>query len=59
MHSRLRFENPPALPHEVVVETKERALRDRSAEGEAAGVLIETALSAITQFPTPRGFSVT
>ncbi|WP_329525219.1 hypothetical protein [Streptomyces sp. NBC_01462] len=45
MHSRLRFENPPALTHEAVVETKERALRDRSAEGEPAGVLIETALS--------------
>lgn len=35
MHSHLRFENPPALPHEVVVETLERALRNRSHEGEA------------------------
>ncbi|MFJ9542467.1 hypothetical protein ACIRPX_35140 [Streptomyces sp. NPDC101225] len=45
MHSHLSFENPPALPHEVVVETLERALRDRLAEGEAAGVLVGTALS--------------
>ncbi|MFF3488401.1 hypothetical protein ACFYXC_34770 [Streptomyces sp. NPDC002701] len=45
MHSRLRFENPSALPHEVVVETLERALRDRSAEGEAAEVLVGTTLN--------------
>ncbi|MFJ3640499.1 hypothetical protein ACIPRD_12160 [Streptomyces sp. NPDC090108] len=45
MHSHLSFENPPALPHEVVVETLEQALRDRSAEGEAAGVLVGTALN--------------
>ncbi|MFE5896463.1 hypothetical protein ACFQ67_03455 [Streptomyces sp. NPDC056488] len=45
MHSHLSFENPPALPHEMVVETLERALRDRSAEGEAAGVLVGTALN--------------
>ncbi|WP_234344185.1 hypothetical protein [Streptomyces sp. NRRL F-5123] len=45
MHSHLNFENPPALPHAVVVETLERALRDRSAEGEAAGVLVGTALN--------------
>ncbi|MEU4653841.1 hypothetical protein AB0G32_07855 [Streptomyces sp. NPDC023723] len=45
MHSHLNFENPPALPHTVVVETLERALRDRSAEGEAAGVLVGTALN--------------
>ncbi|MFH8882284.1 hypothetical protein [Streptomyces californicus] len=45
MHSHLSFENPPALPHAVVVETLERALRDRSAEGEAAGVLVGTALN--------------
>ena len=45
MHSHLSFENPPALPHEIVVETLERALRDRSAEGEAAGVLVGTALN--------------
>ncbi|MFD5761030.1 hypothetical protein [Streptomyces mirabilis] len=45
MHSHLSFENPPALPHGVVVETLEQALRDRSAEGEAAGVLVGTALN--------------
>ncbi|MGC0423506.1 hypothetical protein [Embleya sp. AB8] len=45
MHSRLSFENPPALPHEVVVETLERALRDRSHEGEAADALVGIALS--------------
>jgi hypothetical protein len=45
VHSHLSFENPPALPHKVVVETLERALRDRSAEGEAAGVLVGTALN--------------
>ncbi|MET8717873.1 hypothetical protein ABZV52_32525 [Streptomyces sp. NPDC004735] len=45
MHSHLSFENPPALSHAVVVETLERALRDRSAEGEAAGVLVGTALN--------------
>ena|SRR5213595_791428 len=45
MHSHLRFENPPALPHEVVVETLERALRDRSYEGEAASVLVGIALN--------------
>ncbi|MGW2668534.1 hypothetical protein ACWC5F_10740 [Streptomyces sp. NPDC001272] len=45
MHSHLSFENPPALPHEVVVETLERALRDHSAEGEAAEVLVGTALN--------------
>ncbi|WP_458247406.1 hypothetical protein [Streptomyces sp. MAI_2237] len=44
MHSHRSFHNPPALPHEVVAETLERALRDRSAEGEAAGVLVGTAL---------------
>ncbi|APS23392.1 hypothetical protein TK78_00235 [Streptomyces sp. Tue 6075] len=41
----MSFENPPALPHEVVVETLERALRDHSAEGEAAEVLVGTALN--------------
>ncbi|MFD5520871.1 hypothetical protein [Streptomyces sp. NPDC127066] len=45
MHSHLSFENPPALPHEVVVETLERALRDRSNEGEAASVLVGSALN--------------
>ncbi|MEU5328898.1 hypothetical protein [Streptomyces parvus] len=45
MHSHLSFENPPALPHQVVVETLERALRDHSAEGEAAEALVGTALN--------------
>lgn len=45
MHSHLSFENPSALPHEAVVEVLERALRDRSAEGEAASVLVGTALN--------------
>ncbi|MFJ1788252.1 hypothetical protein ACIOML_28585 [Streptomyces anulatus] len=45
MHSHPRFENPPALSHEVVVETLEGALRDRSHEGEAAGVLVGSALN--------------
>jgi hypothetical protein len=45
MHSHLRFENPPALPHEVVAETLERALRDRSQEGEAADALVGSALN--------------
>ncbi|MFD8222973.1 hypothetical protein ACFV16_02205 [Streptomyces massasporeus] len=45
MHSHLSFENPPALPHEIVVETLERALRDRAAEGEAASALVGSALN--------------
>ncbi|WP_256220574.1 hypothetical protein [Streptomyces sp. CC53] len=45
MQSHLSFENPPALSHAVVVETLERALRDRSTEGEAAGVLVGTSLN--------------
>lgn len=45
MHSHLSFENPSALPREAVVEVLERALRDRSAEGEAASVLVGTALN--------------
>ncbi len=40
MHSHLRFEN-----HEVAAEALERALRDRSHEGEAAGVLVGSALN--------------
>lgn len=39
------FRDPPALPHEVVAETLERALRDHSAEGEVASVLVGTALN--------------
>jgi len=45
MHSHLSFENPSVLPREAVVEVLERALRDRSAEGEAASVLVGTALN--------------
>ncbi|MFI6148684.1 hypothetical protein [Streptomyces sp. NPDC051109] len=48
MHSHLGFEDPPALPHlphEVVAQTLERALRDRSQEGEAARVLVGSALN--------------
>lgn len=45
MHSLLSFENPPPLAHEVVAETLERALRDRSQEGEAATVLVGNALN--------------
>ncbi|MBB6347873.1 hypothetical protein FHU36_004418 [Nonomuraea muscovyensis] len=44
MHPHPRFQNLPAIPHEVVVETLERALRDRSQEGEAANVLVGIAL---------------
>lgn len=40
MHSHLRFEN-----HEVAAEALEWALRDRSHEGEAAGVLVGSALN--------------
>ncbi|MEU5785136.1 hypothetical protein [Micromonospora lupini] len=45
MHSHLSFENPPALPQKAVAEVLEQALRDRSAEGEAASVLVGTALN--------------
>ncbi|MFK0047434.1 hypothetical protein ACIQU4_25620 [Streptomyces sp. NPDC090741] len=45
MYSHLRFENPAALPHEVAAEALERALRDRSYEGEAASVLVGSALN--------------
>ncbi|MDX2648548.1 hypothetical protein PV341_34260 [Streptomyces sp. PA03-1a] len=45
MPSRPGFRNPPALPHEVVAETLERALRDRAHEAEAASVLIGSALN--------------
>ncbi|MEU4312220.1 hypothetical protein [Nocardia sp. NPDC024068] len=50
MHSHLSFENPPAEPHEVVVETLERALRDRTAAGEAANVLVGSALNDDVEF---------
>jgi hypothetical protein len=41
----MSFENPPALPHAAVVETLERALRDRSREREAADALVGSALN--------------
>ncbi|KJS52913.1 hypothetical protein VM98_28470 [Streptomyces rubellomurinus subsp. indigoferus] len=44
MHSHLRFENPPALSHAVVVGILQAALRDRSHEGEAADALVGSAL---------------
>ncbi|MGW0854489.1 hypothetical protein [Streptomyces sp. NPDC002690] len=44
MPSHLSFENPRARPHEVVAETLERALRDRSHEDEAAEALVGIAL---------------
>ncbi|MER5538554.1 hypothetical protein [Streptomyces mirabilis] len=45
MHSHLSFHNPPALPHDVVVGTLERALGDQAHEPEAAGVLVGSALN--------------
>jgi hypothetical protein len=40
----LRFENPPPLPHAIVVEVLNRALADRSGETSAADVLVGIAL---------------
>ena len=45
MHAHLRFENPPALPHDLVAEALERALADRVHEPEAADVLVGSALN--------------
>ncbi len=45
MHAHLTFQNPPASAHAVVIETLERALRDRSHEAEAATVLVGSALN--------------
>ena len=44
-HSHRRFENPPALPHDVVAEALERALGDRSHEFPAASALVGIALN--------------
>jgi hypothetical protein len=41
----MRFENPAALPHDVVVETLEWALADRSFDFEASQALIGSALN--------------
>lgn len=45
MHSHQRFENPPALSHDLVVETLERAFEDRAYEFEAAVALVGIALN--------------
>ncbi|MGW7093204.1 hypothetical protein [Streptomyces sp. NPDC054874] len=48
MHTHRSFHNPPALPHDEVVEALERALRDRAPaadEIEAASVLVGSALN--------------
>lgn len=45
VHSHMSFENPPARPHTAVAETLERALRDHSAEHEAADALVGAALN--------------
>ncbi|WP_058043722.1 hypothetical protein [Streptomyces roseifaciens] len=45
MHSYLSFQNPPVLPHDVVIETLERALGDRAHEPEAADALVGCALN--------------
>lgn len=45
MDAHRRFGNPSALPHEVVLETLERALSDRSQEAAAADALVGTALN--------------
>ena len=44
MSSGRRFHNPPALPHAVVAETLDRALRDRSTEDAASSALVGAAL---------------
>ncbi|MFJ8028293.1 hypothetical protein [Streptomyces sp. NPDC096311] len=45
MHAHLSFHNLPALPHDVVAGTLERALGDRAQQPEAAGVLVGSALN--------------
>ena len=45
MHVHQRFENPPALPHPVVLEAVERAIADPSAEFAAADALVGIALN--------------
>ncbi|GAA2629727.1 hypothetical protein SMC26_15555 [Actinomadura fulvescens] len=45
MQVHLSFQNPPALPHELVVEVLERALGDRAHEPDAADVLVGIALN--------------
>lgn len=45
MHSHRIFRDPPALPHDVVVERLGRALGDRAHEPEAAAALVGSALN--------------
>jgi len=45
MHSGLGFENPSALPHDVVREVVERAIVDRRGEAAAADALVGIALN--------------
>lgn len=45
MHVHRSFYNPPALPHDEVAETLERALGNRDHEGEAANALVGSALN--------------
>ncbi|MFJ4809380.1 hypothetical protein [Streptomyces longwoodensis] len=44
MHSHRSFFNPPAQPHDVVLDVLERALADRAHGGEAANALVGSAL---------------
>ncbi|SNT52387.1 hypothetical protein SAMN05421812_108127 [Asanoa hainanensis] len=44
MHTHNVYENPPALPHDVVAEVLDRALREDTDPGEAADVLVGIAL---------------
>jgi hypothetical protein len=44
-HSHRTFENPPALPHDVVAEAVERGLGDTAHEAEAAVALVGSALN--------------
>ncbi|GGT26894.1 hypothetical protein GCM10010222_80840 [Streptomyces tanashiensis] len=44
-HSHHTFENPPALPHDVVAEAVEGALRDSALEATAAAALVGLALN--------------
>ncbi|MEU8781132.1 hypothetical protein [Streptomyces sp. NPDC048637] len=44
-HSHHRFENPPPMPHAIVVEVLGRALGDRSQEPAAANALVGIALN--------------
>jgi hypothetical protein len=45
VHADRTFANPPALPHDLVIEALERALEDRVHESEAADALVGSALN--------------